>query len=53
MKPLPAASVPGDTDAERIDNAARMLFRASKEEFVKQEAKHNRTKERKRTAKAK
>jgi hypothetical protein len=51
MKPRPAPSVPGNTEAERMDNAIRMLFRASKEEFVKQETKHKRTKERKKRAK--
>jgi hypothetical protein len=37
MKPLPAPTVPGDTEAARIDNAVRMLFKASKAEYVKPE----------------
>jgi hypothetical protein len=53
MNPRPAPSVPGNTESERMDNAVRMLFRASKEEFVKQETKHKRAKERKKRAKTK
>jgi hypothetical protein len=37
MKPLPAPTVPGDTEAARMDNAVRMLFKASKTEYVKPE----------------
>jgi hypothetical protein len=37
MKPLPPPEVPGDTEAARMDNAVRMLFRASKAEYVKPE----------------
>lgn len=51
MKPLPAPQVPGSTEAERMDNAVRMLFSASKESFVKQEASHKRAKDRKKRAK--
>jgi hypothetical protein len=53
MKPLPPPSVPGDTEAARMDNAVRMLFCASKESFVKQETKQrarNRKKRAKRSA---
>lgn len=39
MKPRPAPKVPGNTDAERMDAAVRMLFTASKTEFMKAEAK--------------
>jgi hypothetical protein len=37
MKPLPPPNVPGDTEAARMDNAVRMLFKASKAEYVKPE----------------
>jgi hypothetical protein len=37
MKPLPAPNVPGNTEAERMDNAVRMLFKASKAEYWKPE----------------
>lgn len=38
MKPLPPPYVPGDTDAERMDNAARKMFSVSKEEVLRREA---------------
>jgi hypothetical protein len=50
MKPLPAPNVPGETEAERMDNAVRMLFSASKEAFVKQETKHKRARDGKKRA---
>jgi hypothetical protein len=53
MKPLPAPPVPGDTDAERFDNAVRKLFTVSKEDLLKEEAKWNRARARKKRAKAK
>ena len=37
MKPLPAPKVPGETEAARMDNAVKMLFRANKAEYVKPE----------------
>jgi hypothetical protein len=37
VKPLPPPSVPGNTEAARMDNAVRMLFKASKAEYVKPE----------------
>ena len=37
MKPIPAPNVPGETEAARMDNAVKMLFRASKAEYVKPE----------------
>ena len=48
--PLPAPNVPGETEteAERMSNAVKMLFSASKEAFVKQEMKIKRARERKR-----
>jgi hypothetical protein len=50
MKPFPAPNVPSDTEAARMDAAVRMLFSASKEAFVKQETKQQRTRERKKRA---
>jgi hypothetical protein len=35
MKPLPPPNVPGETEAARMDNAVKMLFRAPKAEYVK------------------
>ena len=39
MKPLPAPHVPGRTEAERFDNAVRMMFSVSKEDVLKRETK--------------
>ncbi len=39
MKPAPAPNVPGNTEAERFDNAVRKMFSVSKEELMKREAK--------------
>jgi hypothetical protein len=52
MKTLPAPNVPGETEAARMDNAVRLLFGASKAEFVKRETKHKPAKERKKRAKS-
>jgi hypothetical protein len=52
MKPLPAPQVPGDTEAERMDNAVRKLFTVTKEDYLKDEARRIRARNRKR-AKAK
>ena len=52
-KPLPAPNVPGNTDAERMDNAVRMMFSVSKEDFLKRESKWKRARARKKLAKAK
>ena len=38
MKPLPAPPVPGNTEAERFDNAVRKTFTVSKEEIQRREA---------------
>ena len=43
MKPLPAPPVPGNSDAERFDNAVRKTFTVSKEEMQRQEAEWQRT----------
>lgn len=51
MKPLPPPPVPGDTEAARMDAAVRMLFKASKKEFEKQEEQHKQECERKKRGK--
>jgi hypothetical protein len=51
MKPLPAPSVPGNTEAERFDNAVRKIFTVSKEDVLKREAKWKRARAKKRQAK--
>jgi hypothetical protein len=38
MKPLPPPYVPGNTDAERFDNAVRKMFGVSKEDVMREEA---------------
>jgi hypothetical protein len=45
-KPLPAPSIPGNTDAERFDNAVRAIFRVSKEDVLKKEAEWRRARKR-------
>jgi len=47
MKPAPQPSVPGKTEAERMNNAVRAMFRVSKDDVLKEEAKQKRAKERK------
>ncbi len=51
MKPLPAPYVPGNTEAERFDNAVRRLFTVSKEALLKEEAKWKTARARKKRAK--
>jgi hypothetical protein len=52
MKPLPPPHVPGDTEAERFDNAVRKMFSVSKEDLLREEAKLKRARARvKRTKK--
>ena len=51
MKPLPAPSVPGNTDAERFDSAIRKTFTVSKEEMRRREAEWQRTQATTKTAK--
>jgi hypothetical protein len=43
MKPLPAPPVPGNTDAERFNNAVRKTFTFSKEEMQRREDEWQRT----------
>lgn len=47
MKPLPAPQIPGDTDAERMDNAVRKLFTVSKEDYLREEARLKKRRDRK------
>jgi hypothetical protein len=51
MKPLPVPHVPGNTDAERMDNAVRALFSVSKRDLLKAEAKEKRARQQKKRAK--
>ena len=51
MKPRPAPCIPGNTDAERMDNAVRKFLTVSKADFLKAEAGLKRQRERKRLAK--
>jgi hypothetical protein len=50
MKPAP--SVPGDTDAERMKNAVRIMFSVPKDAYLKEEARLKRARSRERTKKA-
>lgn len=51
MKPLPPPPVPGNTDAERMDNAVRKLFTVSKEDYLKEEERLKKMRERKKRIK--
>ena len=51
MKPLPPPNVPGNTDAERFDNAVRKILTVSKEEILKREAKWKQGRREKKRAK--
>jgi len=48
VKPAPAPNVPGDTPAERMSNALRMVLSVSKKDLLKKEAREKRTREKKR-----
>jgi hypothetical protein len=50
-QPQPPPNVPGETDAERMDNAVRKLFSVSKGAYLKEEARLKRTRDRKRNRK--
>ena len=53
MKPLPATPhVPGNTDAERMNNALRAVLTVSKIDLLKREAQQKRKRERKQTKQA-
>ncbi len=51
MKPLPPPHVPGNTDAERMDNALRMVLAVPKDALLKEEARLKRARAKKREAK--
>jgi hypothetical protein len=42
VKPAPAPNIPGNTEAERMDNAVRKMFSVPKEAILKAEAKWQR-----------
>ncbi len=48
MKLLPAQNVPGNTDAERMSNALRMVLAVSKTDLLKKEARLKRASDKKR-----
>jgi hypothetical protein len=43
MKPEPAPSVPGNTEAERMSNALSMVLTVSKKDLLKKEARLRRS----------
>jgi len=47
MKPAPAPNIPGKTEAERFDHAVRAMFKVSKTDLLKAEAKVKRAKQQK------
>jgi hypothetical protein len=51
MKVTPAPNVPGNTEAERFDNAVRKMFTVSKDDLQKAEAKWKQAQARKKRAK--
>jgi len=51
MKPLPAPKVPGNTEAERMSNALRMVLTVSKDDLLKEEGRQKRKREKKRSKK--
>jgi hypothetical protein len=44
MKPHPPPDVPGNTEAEKFDNAVRKMFSVTKEAFLEAEEEYQRTK---------
>ncbi len=48
MKPAPAPNVPGNTEAERFDNAIRKMFTVTKEAYLKEEVRLKQARDRKR-----
>jgi hypothetical protein len=51
MKPVPAPPVPGDTPAERMSNALRIVLSVSKKDLLKKEAQEKRSRQNKRAKK--
>jgi hypothetical protein len=51
MNPLPAPKVPGDTDAQRMSNALRIVLTVSKDALLRKEARIKRANAKKRAKK--
>ena len=51
MKPHPVPNVPGNTEAERMSNALRMVLSVSKKELQKRETEWKRMRAKKKRAK--
>jgi hypothetical protein len=51
MKPQPAPNVPGDTPAQRMSNALRMVLTVSKDELLRKETRLKRASAKKRARK--
>ncbi len=51
MKPHPAPHVPGNTEAERFDNAVRKMFTVAKADVLKAEQKWKQDRAKKKRAK--
>jgi hypothetical protein len=51
MKPAPPPDVPGNTEAERMDNAVRKLFTVSKTDYIKEEYRLKKLRDRKKRTK--
>jgi hypothetical protein len=51
VKPAPPPNVPGNTGAERFDNAVRKMFSVSKADVLKAEAKEKRARDKQRAKK--
>jgi hypothetical protein len=52
MRPTnPPPAVPGETEAERMKNALRMMFSVPKEAYLREEARLKRARDRKRAKK--
>ena len=51
MKPLPPPNVPGNTEAERMDNAVKRFLAVPKEAYLKEESRLKKMRERRKRAK--
>jgi hypothetical protein len=52
MKPAPPPNVPGNSAAEKFDNAVRKVFSVSKEAYLKEEARLKKLRDRKKRTKS-
>jgi hypothetical protein len=52
VKPAPAPNIPGNTEAERMSNALRMVLTVSKDDLLKIEAREKLAKEKKKRSKS-